>query len=346
VNVARDRVGTNRHDRLAQRAQSRAVTATALGISVAVEAPMDQEPAQEDAQQCGPAPPPVASEEPPAACSPDAPAASADPSSPTDASEADRAAPFTGMYDAAAPTECSEDQNQSVQPQEDAAPNQSVDNSPPANQSVMPDQGENQTVDPAAVEKQQVEEEEKQKKVAACQEDIDASKRLEEEAEVAKADGNKELAESKLKEADAKKQSALDKAVDAYKIDTSKAKAVIFNRDTVGEGETSKEGTVTMGNDAFKSAAWLGSSVGHETEVHNNAQAQNDVWYTGKEGTAMQEVEAYQYELDNSKRYGTTKEDQEELGRRRQSYYNKLSPDYQAKADRRDYTMEPGDEKR
>ena len=94
------------------------------------------------------------------------------------------------------------------------------------------------------------------------------------------------------------------------------------------------------------SPGWLGSTIGHESEVHVNRQMMKGNWYTGDIGTALQEVESYQYELDNVDRYGTSKTDQKNLEQRRRSHFDALPSDYQQRATNGDYTMKEGDEEK
>lgn len=141
-----------------------------------------------------------------------------------------------------------------------------------------------------------------------------------------------------------KKQEAIDKAIKYYKIDTSKTKSVTYDPKNKGEAVTSKDGTVKIGDKAFSSPNWLGSSIGHEVEIHVNEQAKKGNWYTGTQGTALQEVQAYDYEIANAKRYGTSKKDIADLKARRAAYYSELNSDYKARADAKNYLMKPGEE--
>jgi hypothetical protein len=151
-------------------------------------------------------------------------------------------------------------------------------------------------------------------------------------------------AEGKLDEAAAKKQEAIDKAIKAYRIDTSQTKGVTYDSSVSGEAVTSPEGSVRVGDEAFRNPAWLGSSIGYESEVHVNQQLQQGKWYTGEKGTALQEVQAYDYEIDNAKRYGTSAADLEDLKQRRNDNYNILDKEYQNRADVKNYDMKPGEE--
>ena len=67
----------------------------------------------------------------------------------------------------------------------------------------------------------------------------------------------------------------------------------------------SPESLVFIGPPAFETWALLGSTIAHEVEVHCN-QSFYSIWSKDKlglNGTCKAEREAYQYELDNSKRF-------------------------------------------
>ena len=141
-----------------------------------------------------------------------------------------------------------------------------------------------------------------------------------------------------------KKQEAMDKAIAAFGIDNSHVKSMTYDSSVSGEAVTSKDGSVRVGDEAFRDAGWLGSSLGHEIEIHVNEQAEKGNWYTGAMGTALQEVQAYDYEIANADRYGTTKENLEDLEKRREDNYNQLSDEYKKRADAGNYEMKKGEE--
>ena len=100
---------------------------------------------------------------------------------------------------------------------------------------------------------------------------------------------------------------AIDKALVLYGINTNGISAVNYDPSYAGDASTSSGGVVTIGEAAFlHSPGWLGSTLGHEIEVHYQTQAQQGRWWTDSQGTAMQEVQAYDYEIRNSVRFGTT----------------------------------------
>ncbi len=146
-------------------------------------------------------------------------------------------------------------------------------------------------------------------------------------------DANALQAAGKLPEAAALKQRAIDKAIKCYGIDISKTTGVKYDSTVSGEGETNGAGAVGIGDAAFTTAGWLGSTIGHEAEVHAGQQAAENKWYLGKQGTAMQEVQAYDYELKNAPRYGLSQDEIGDTIRRRDDYYNDLSDANKASVD-------------
>jgi uncharacterized Zn-binding protein involved in type VI secretion len=141
-----------------------------------------------------------------------------------------------------------------------------------------------------------------------------------------------------------KKQEAIEQAVKHYGVDISQAKTVTYDPTVKGEAVTSNDGRVRVGDKAFASPGWLGSSIAHETEVHVNEQAKKGKWYTGKQGTAIQEVQAYDHEIANARKYGLTDSEVNDLKKRRKRDYDELDPEYQKRADKGNYDMKKGDE--
>lgn len=184
----------------------------------------------------------------------------------------------------------------------------------------------------------------KAKKVRALKKIIKTAHKLDKEADKLEADGKDDEAAKKREESAKLKQKAIDKAIDAYDIDVSNAKFVKYDAATAGEGGANKKGEIRLGDAAFSSASWLGSTLGHESEIHINEQLKKGNWYTGAQGTALQEVQAYQYEIDNAKRFGTSKKDLKDLKQRRKSHMSVLSNDYKERARDENYTMKPGEE--
>ncbi|MFO0578849.1 MAG: hypothetical protein U1A78_33010 [Polyangia bacterium] len=184
----------------------------------------------------------------------------------------------------------------------------------------------------------------KAKKVKALKKVIKKVHKLDKEAAKLEAEGKDDEAEKKREESAKLKQKAIDKAIDAYDIDVSNAKFVKYDAATAGEGGANQRAEIRLGDAAFSSASWLGSTLGHESEIHINEQLKKGNWYTGAQGTALQEVQAYQYEIDNAKRFGTSKKDLKDLKQRRKSHMDALSHDYQERARDGNYTMKHGEE--
>ena len=141
-----------------------------------------------------------------------------------------------------------------------------------------------------------------------------------------------------------KKEEALQKAMEVYGVDKSQAKKIVYDSSVSGEAETSKDGTITVGDKSFSSPGWLASSAAHEAEVHVNKQAKAGKWYTGPMGTAIQEVQAYDHELANAHKYNLTEAEIKDLKKRRKAYYDQLNGDYKTQADGGNYDMKPGEE--
>lgn len=184
----------------------------------------------------------------------------------------------------------------------------------------------------------------KKRKVKQLQQLIDRLHRLDKQAAKLQKQGKSDEAEAKRQESAALKEQAIDQAIDAYDIDVSNAKFVDYDAGEDGEGGANRKGEIRLGDAAFQSGSWLGSTIGHESEIHINEQLQKGNWYTGKQGTALQEVQAYQYEIDNAERFGTSRKNLKELKRRRKSHLTQLSDEYPDRAGTGDYTMKAGEE--
>jgi hypothetical protein len=107
-------------------------------------------------------------------------------------------------------------------------------------------------------------------------------------------------------QADMYKQMAIDDAIDAYSIDTSAAHGVLLDPTLrTANGYTDPHtGIVHIGPSAFGDPSYLGSTIGHEAEVHAVQLFGNNLSRTAK-GLYVNEAQAYQYEVDNASRYGT-----------------------------------------
>jgi hypothetical protein len=144
------------------------------------------------------------------------------------------------------------------------------------------------------------------------------------------------------------KQAAIARAIEAYNIDV---RSVPFGvhysvhggmREREGATYLDQDGTirVEIGDEAFRSAAQLGSTIGHEVEVHVNRQIVKQVFYpqSDEQGTLIQEVEAYDYELANKDRYGLSHDEVKLLKRRRAIHYQRLQWENRKRVDASIYT--------
>jgi WXG100 family type VII secretion target len=159
---------------------------------------------------------------------------------------------------------------------------------------------------------------------------------------IGKTTAEKAAAVKKLIDA-GKKQEAIDEAIRQYGVDTSSAKTGTpkYDSATSGEGGTTKDRTIKIGDDAFSSPGWLASSIGHE---HVHAQQAADRWYTGPQGTLLNEVEAYDWEIKNASRFGLTANEVKELEKRRKEHYDGLNADIKKIVDGGSYKL-PDDKK-
>ncbi len=108
-----------------------------------------------------------------------------------------------------------------------------------------------------------------------------------------------------------------------------------------GEGEAryvNGRVRVRIGEKAFISPGWLASTKIHEIVGHGG-QAVAERWYAGEKGRIINEIEAYDIEINNAKRTGLAQYQIEELERRRQELYFKLDEDNQKKIEKKDYTL-------
>lgn len=145
------------------------------------------------------------------------------------------------------------------------------------------------------------------------------------------------------------KQQAIDLAIDVYKIDVSKVSSVLYNPEVDDEGLTTpttdecETPLVEIGDGAFRSPGWLGSSLAHEVEVHVNKQQRHLCHYADPLTKALFEVEAYDFELSRVERFGTDQRELAELGARRKRHYSNLTPKYQGRADNEIYKIDMED---
>jgi hypothetical protein len=131
------------------------------------------------------------------------------------------------------------------------------------------------------------------------------------------------------------KQSAIGRAVVAYDIDVRLVRyGVNYSphggmHDREAATFVDADGTVRVeiGDEAFLSASWLGSTIGHEVEVHVNRQIAKRVAYPpgDEQGVMIQEVEAYDFELASQGRFRLSVEEVAIVKQRRASHYRRLT---------------------
>ena len=109
-------------------------------------------------------------------------------------------------------------------------------------------------------------------------------------------------------------------------------------RDREGATHVDQDGTirVEIGDEAFASAGRLGSAIAHEVEVHVKRHLAQGIYYppTDEQGSLLQEVEAYDYELESKDRFGLSTEELHLLAQRRASCYQRLHWQNRKRADR------------
>lgn len=137
------------------------------------------------------------------------------------------------------------------------------------------------------------------------------------------------------------KAGAIKEAIRQYGVDVSSAKTgtPVHNSSVTGEGATSKDGTIKIGDKAFASPGLLATVIGHE---HVHAQQAADRWYTGPQGTAINEVEAYDWELKNASRFGLTTAEINTIKARRKAHYDLLNADNKKIVDGGSYVLPAG----
>ncbi len=143
------------------------------------------------------------------------------------------------------------------------------------------------------------------------------------------------------------KQAAIQRAIDIYRIDVTHVPfGVIYSphgnmRDREGATFLDQDGIVRVeiGDEAFANASRLGSTIAHEVEVHVNRQIANGIHDppNDEQGTLIQEVEAYDYELLNKDRFGLSVDELKLLKQRRASYYRRLEWENRKRVDEARY---------
>lgn len=162
------------------------------------------------------------------------------------------------------------------------------------------------------------------------------AEKAEKEGDAAKAEAAKKEAEKLLEKLKKLRQDAINLADKYYSPDATNVKGEPeYDPSLGGEGHTSKDGKVKMGEDAFSDPGWLASSKLHEF-VHAN-QAKDGTWTDTDKSANMNECEAYDKEIENAEKSGLSKEKIDDLKSRRKKYYDALSDDNKKKVDKKDY---------
>lgn len=172
---------------------------------------------------------------------------------------------------------------------------------------------------------------------------IEAETRALRDAKDARAADKERAAFVKRKEAGGLKQQAVNLAVAAYGIDITHVKSLLYS-DSDTDSETDDEGRVTIGKGAFTDPGCLASTIAHESEVHVNQQLAKGRNYDGQQGRALNEVQAYDWEISNAPRFGLTKDQVAGLRRNRAHYMQFIDAKHQQRRQHGDYTMEKGHE--
>lgn len=114
-----------------------------------------------------------------------------------------------------------------------------------------------------------------------------------------------------------------------------------YDPGSTDDGDSEKSGKkvkVTLGEPAFTTPGWLASTKLHEIVGHGG-QAASDHWYRSDKGNALNEIEAYDLEIKNAETTGLSKDEIDELKKRRQEYYDELSDANKAKVDKGNYVL-------
>jgi len=119
------------------------------------------------------------------------------------------------------------------------------------------------------------------------------------------------------------KQQAIDMALDLYQIDTSKVQGAYCDANYEGSGLAKFDCMcVVVGDQALVNARVLGSTLGHEIEVHINIQMYGRTRGPNRRSRAyaLDEVTAYDYEIRNQWRFRYSNAYREKLISRRKSW--------------------------
>ena len=139
------------------------------------------------------------------------------------------------------------------------------------------------------------------------------------------------------------KQTAIDHAIVTYGINVRAVPMGVHYaphgrmRDREGATILDRDGTVRVqiGDLAFASAGWLGSTIAHEVEVHVNRQIAmgRHAPASDEEGASIEEIEAYDFEIANQARFGVQPDEEKLVHRRRMAFYLKLQSENRSRVD-------------
>jgi hypothetical protein len=130
---------------------------------------------------------------------------------------------------------------------------------------------------------------------------------------------------------------AIRKTIAYYRIDTTKANGISYNPSLTDYGQMNGFGEVQIGKPAFSSPAMLASTLAHECEVHAGAQLDNRLYRKGTDGGALNEIEAYDHEIENADRFGLSESELQVIVGNRNHYYRQLSDAAKQLADEKTY---------
>jgi hypothetical protein len=139
------------------------------------------------------------------------------------------------------------------------------------------------------------------------------------------------------------KQAAIDHAITAFHIDVRAASTGVHYsphgsmREREGATYVDRDGTyrVEIGDAAFRSAGWLGSTIAHEVEVHVNRQVAQGGHRTAsdEETVSIDEIQAYDYELASQARFGLAADELARVRQRRSAFYRTLHDENRHRVD-------------
>lgn len=133
---------------------------------------------------------------------------------------------------------------------------------------------------------------------------------------------------------DAATVAAVRETARQYNIDLSGFREVKYDP-SLGPDAIAKDGVLTIGPDAFKSPGYLASTLGHEnTHIQ---QAKDGRLINTNQGRYMNEVEAYNWEINHAKDNALTDGEIAPLTRRRDDFYNRLTPENKKRVDDGNY---------